>query len=143
MSATLDVLAWGLVEESEAATTKTSAQRGFGGGHRASVSEYVVAVPPLDLPSPPRVVTVHVARWIAASEIESQTTVARRYAARGVWLPPPTVASPAVGEFEQFEETVIADPMALAAMDEAEQRLSAARDAEVDREREDRLYYRD
>lgn len=140
MSATLDVLPAWIVEETEASTTKTSTQRGSGEVSGVSVSEYIVAVPTERSPSPSRVVTVQVTRWIAASEIESQTTVARRYAARGVWLPPPAVASPAVGE---LEESVSADPMALAAMDEAEQRLSAARDAEFDREREDRLYYRD
>lgn len=41
---------------------------------------------------------------------------------------------------QQLEGIVVADPMALTVIDEAEQRLSAARDAEFDYEREDRLY---
>lgn len=44
---------------------------------------------------------------------------------------------------DEIDDAVIADSMGLAAMDEAEQRLSAARDAEFDREREDRLCHRE
>lgn len=140
MSGTLDLFTLNPLEDAEASTTKADGALDAEGSEHALVSEYVVALPTAEVASRGRVVSVQVARWVATTEVESQTTITRRYAGRGIWLPPPAVASPVAGD---FEDAVIADPIALAAMDQAEQRLSEARDAEFDREREERLYYRD
>lgn len=55
------------------------------------------------------------------------------------WCPPPAVLSPTVSE---AEDVYFADAEALAEMDAAERRLEEALRAELDQEREARLYYR-
>jgi hypothetical protein len=85
-------------------------------------------------------VTPHGGEWIATMTVQPQAIVARCYQDEPTWRPPPPVVSAAVSN---VEEPIYADAAALAAMDAAEERLAAARNAEFERDREDRLYYRD